>query len=142
PPPPPPPPPPLPPPPPRDTPQARPADGAVSPGMRRLLAKQREREARDAAGRLADALHAEVRQRLLAVAEDIRDRGPVHRAADETDVLSAALLVRNEDIDAVGSVLGDLGAREPAVRIRFFGPWPPYSFTDDRHRSYAERPAS
>src|SRR5690606_26721787 len=109
--------------------------------MRRLLAKQREREARDAAGRLADALHAEVRQRLLAVAEDVRDRGPVHRSADETDVLSAALLVRTEDIDAVGAVLSDLGARQPAVRIRFFGPWPPFSFTDDHHRAHAGQTA-
>ncbi|WP_320777307.1 GvpL/GvpF family gas vesicle protein [Streptomyces sp. CRN 30] len=98
-------------------------------GMRRLLAKQREQNLRDAAGQLADTLHAEARHRLLSVAEDYRDRGRVHRAPDETDVLSAALLVRQEDIDTVGTVLTELGTRHPAVRIRFLGPWPPYSFT-------------
>ncbi|MFE1846986.1 GvpL/GvpF family gas vesicle protein [Streptomyces sp. NPDC059515] len=117
------------------------ADEARSPGMRRLLAKQRERAARDAAGQLADALHAEVRHRLLSLAEDLRDRGPTRRADDETAVLSAALLVRREDIDAVGAVLSDLGARQPAVRIRFLGPWPPFSFTDDHHRAHAGQAA-
>ncbi|MEU6889649.1 GvpL/GvpF family gas vesicle protein [Streptomyces viridosporus] len=112
-----------------------------SPGMRRLLAKQREQQARNEAGRLADSLHAEIRQRLLSVAEDFRDRGPAHRTADETGVLSAALLVRHEDIDAVGTVLSEVRARQPAVRIRFLGPWPPYTFTDARHRAYAQEAA-
>ncbi|MFF7655024.1 GvpL/GvpF family gas vesicle protein [Streptomyces sp. NPDC007983] len=107
-------------------------DGADdrSPGMRRLLAKQREQDARNAAGQLADTLHAEIRHRLLSVAEDFRDRGPTHRAADETDVLSAALLVRQEDVDTVGTVLSEARTQHPALRIRFLGPWPPYSFTD------------
>ncbi|NED20500.1 gvpL 2, partial [Streptomyces sp. SID9913] len=86
-------------------------------------------------------LHAEVRHRLLSLAEDLRDRGPTRRADDETAVLSAALLVRREDIDAVGAVLSDLGARQPAVRIRFLGPWPPFSFTDDHHRAHAGQAA-
>lgn len=104
-----------------------------SAGMRRLLARQREQNLRDAAGQLADTLHAEARHRLLSVAEDLRDRGRAHRAPDETDVLSAALLVRHEDIDTVGTVLSELRARHPAVRIRFLGPWPPYSFIEDDH---------
>ncbi|GAA2273957.1 protein gvpL [Streptomyces ruber] len=102
-----------------------------SAGMRRLLARQQEQDVRNAAGQLADTLHAEARHRLLSVAEDFRDRGRAHRAPDETDVLSAALLVRKEDIDTVGTVLSELRARHPAVRIRFLGPWPPYSFTED-----------
>ncbi|MFF0114192.1 GvpL/GvpF family gas vesicle protein [Streptomyces prasinus] len=113
----------------------------LSPGMRRLMAKQREHRSRATAGQLADTLHAETRQRLLAVAEDYRDRGPTHRVAGETDVLCAALLVRREDIDAVGAVLTDLRARQPAVRVRFLGPWPPYSFIDTAHRARAEEMA-
>ncbi|MET8111919.1 GvpL/GvpF family gas vesicle protein [Streptomyces prasinus] len=113
----------------------------LSPGMRRLMEKQREHRARATAGQLADTLHAETRQRLLAVAEDYRDRGPTHRVAGETDVLCAALLVRREDIDAVGAVLTDLRARQPAVRVRFLGPWPPYSFIDTAHRARAEEMA-
>ncbi|QEV08129.1 GvpL/GvpF family gas vesicle protein [Streptomyces prasinus] len=117
------------------------APEGLSPGMRRLMEKQREHRARATAGQLADTLHAETRQRLLAVAEDYRDRGPTHRVAGETDVLCAALLVRREDIDAVGAVLTDLRARQPAVRVRFLGPWPPYSFIDTAHRARAEEMA-
>ncbi|MHC3452329.1 GvpL/GvpF family gas vesicle protein [Streptomyces prasinus] len=122
-----------------DAPEGGP-DG-LSPGMRRLMAKQREHRARATAGQLADTLHAETRQRLLAVAEDYRDRGPTHRVAGETDVLCAALLVRREDIDTVGAVLTELRARQPAVRVRFLGPWPPYSFIDTAHRARAEEMA-
>ncbi|GAA4800500.1 GvpL/GvpF family gas vesicle protein [Streptomyces ziwulingensis] len=107
-----------------------------SPGMRRLLAKRQEQEAKNAAGLLADSLHAEIRHDLLTVAEDLRERGSAHTGPDETGVLSAALLVRDEDIDAVGSLLSALRIREPSARIRFLGPWPPYSFTDDRYSSY------
>ncbi|MFD5660365.1 GvpL/GvpF family gas vesicle protein [Streptomyces hirsutus] len=113
----------------------------LSPGMRRLMAKQREHRARNAVGQLADTLHAEIRHRLLSLAEDYLDRGPTHRVAGETDVLCAALLVRREDIDTVGTVLTELRARQPAVRVRFLGPWPPYSFIDTRHRARAEEMA-
>ncbi|CAM5699336.1 GvpL/GvpF family gas vesicle protein [Streptomyces hirsutus] len=122
-----------------DAPEGGP-DG-LSPGMRRLMAKQREHRARNAAGQLADTLHAEIRHRLLSLAEDYRDRGPTHRVTGETDVLCAALLVRREDIDTVGTVLTELRARQPAVRIRFLGPWPPYSFIDTRHRARTEEMA-
>ncbi|MEU9591687.1 GvpL/GvpF family gas vesicle protein [Streptomyces sp. NPDC048219] len=116
-------------------------DAPRSPGMRRLLAKQREQREKDEAGRLADTLHAGIRRRLLAVAEDLRDRGPAHRVPGETDVLSAALLVRHEDIDAVGAVLSEAQAGQPALRIRFLGPWPPYSFTETRPHEPAEHAA-
>ncbi|MBD9723656.1 GvpL/GvpF family gas vesicle protein [Streptomyces caniscabiei] len=101
-----------------------------SAGMRRLLAKQEEHSARQTAERLADQVHAEVRGGLLAIAEDLRDRGRTQQSPDETHVLSVALLTRQEDIDTVGGVLSELQARQPAVRIRFLGPWPPYSFTE------------
>ncbi|MET9368820.1 GvpL/GvpF family gas vesicle protein [Streptomyces griseoflavus] len=109
-----------------------------SPGMRRLLAKQREQRARATAGEIADALHAGIRRRLLAVADDLVDRAFNQRTDDETGVLSAALLVRHEDIDAVGAVLSDAQAGRPELRIRFLGPWPPYSFADTRREEHAE----
>ncbi|AKZ53559.1 putative GvpL-like protein 2 [Streptomyces ambofaciens ATCC 23877] len=115
--------------------------GARSPGMRRLLAKQREQREKNAAGQLADTLHAGLRRRLLAVAEDLRDRGAAHRDPGETDVLSAALLVRREDINSVGAVLSEAQALQPALRIRFLGPWPPYSFTETRPQAAAEHAA-
>ncbi len=112
-----------------------------SAGMRRLLAKQQENNSRQRAEQLADSLHAGLRRRLLSVAEELRDRGRAHRAPQETDVLSAALLVRGDDIDAVGTVLSELQAEQPAVRIRFLGPWPPYSFAEipEGHGSPAAR---
>jgi hypothetical protein len=113
-----------------------------SAGMRRLLAKQREQQAKNVTGQLADALHARTRHSLLSVAEDFRDRGHARTGPDETGVLSAALLVRTEDIDTVGGLLSDLRNREPAVRIRFLGPWPPYSFADERLTTYEEREES
>ncbi|MET7408445.1 GvpL/GvpF family gas vesicle protein [Streptomyces parvulus] len=116
-------------------------DDGRSPGMRRLLAKQREQREKNTAGQLADTLHAGLRRRLLSVAEDLRERGPAQRAPDETAVLSAALLVRREDIDAVGAVLSEAQAGEPALRIRFLGPWPPYSFTETRPHEPADQTA-
>lgn len=101
-----------------------------SAGMRRLLARQEEQTARQTAERLADEVHVEVRGRLLAIAEDLGDRGRTQQSPDETHVLSVALLTRQEDIDTVGGVLSELQARQPAARIRFLGPWPPYSFTE------------
>ncbi|MFI9375007.1 GvpL/GvpF family gas vesicle protein [Streptomyces parvulus] len=120
-----------------DTPDG--GDDGRSPGMRRLLAKQREQREKNTAGQLADTLHAGLRRRLLSVAEDLRERGPAQRAPDETAVLSAALLVRREDIDAVGAVLSEAQAGEPALRIRFLGPWPPYSFTETRPHEPADQ---
>lgn len=120
---------------------AKDEDDGRSPGMRRLLAKQREQREKNTAGQLADTLHAGLRRRLLSVAEDLRDRGPAQRVPGETAVLSAALLVRREDIDAVGAVLSEARAGEPALRIRFLGPWPPYSFTETRPHEPAERAA-
>ncbi|MFF0516334.1 GvpL/GvpF family gas vesicle protein [Streptomyces sp. NPDC004250] len=122
-----------------DTPESG-GDGR-SPGMRRLLAKQREQREKNTAGQLADSLHAGLRRRLLSVAEDLRDRGPAQRVPGETAVLSAALLVRREDIDAVGAVLSEAGAGEPALRIRFLGPWPPYSFAETRPHEPADQAA-
>ncbi|MFF7604974.1 GvpL/GvpF family gas vesicle protein [Streptomyces parvulus] len=116
-------------------------DDGRSPGMRRLLAKQREQREKNTAGQLADTLHAGLRRRLLSVAEDLRDRGPAQRVPGETAVLSAALLVRREDIEAVGAVLSEARADEPALRVRFLGPWPPYSFTETRPHEPAERAA-
>ncbi|GAA2388136.1 gas vesicle protein GvpL [Streptomyces glaucosporus] len=101
-----------------------------SPGLRRLLARQLEQVRRESSERLADALYSDVRHRLLAVAEDLRERSRSVRDADEINVLSAALLVRRPDIEAVGAVLAAVRDEQPAARIRFLGPWPPYSFAD------------
>ncbi|UYM26214.1 GvpL/GvpF family gas vesicle protein [Streptomyces albus] len=50
--------------------------------------------------------------------------------AGEVSVFAGALLVRREEIDTVGALLAALQEEHPAARIRFLGPWPPYSFTE------------
>jgi hypothetical protein len=104
--------------------------GSRSPGMRRLLVKKLEGMRKEASERLADGIHADVRRRLAVVVEDIRDRTRTVRDPREAEVLSAALLVPAAEIETVGAVLADVQDSHPAVRVRFLGPWPPYSFTE------------
>ncbi|MEY6564392.1 GvpL/GvpF family gas vesicle protein [Streptomyces albidoflavus] len=101
-----------------------------SPGLRRMLAKRLERLRKEAGDRLADTLHAGVRRRLAAVADDISVRSARSQEAGEVSVFAGALLVPREEIDTVGALLADLQEEHPAARIRFLGPWPPYSFTE------------
>ncbi|MFI1956144.1 GvpL/GvpF family gas vesicle protein [Streptomyces xinghaiensis] len=104
-----------------------------SPGVRRLLAKRLETARREASEHLADTLYADTRRRLAAVSEDLQDRRRAVRDPGETDVLSVSLLVRQDGIETVGRVLAEIQDEQPAVRIRFLGPWPPYSFADLGH---------
>ncbi|SNR71591.1 GvpL/GvpF family gas vesicle protein [Actinomadura mexicana] len=101
------------------------------PGMRRLLGRQLEARRRAAAESLADELHADARRRLGAIAEDLADRRAAVRRPEETEVLSLAVLVHDDEVENLGLVLSELQEGHPAVRVRFLGPWPPYSFTGD-----------
>lgn len=101
-----------------------------SPGLRRMLAKRLDRIRKEAADRLADTLHGAVRRRLAAVADDISERAGRGPGSGEVSVFAGALLVRHEDIDTVGALLADIQEEQPAARIRYLGPWPPYSFTE------------
>ncbi|WP_141577292.1 GvpL/GvpF family gas vesicle protein [Actinomadura sp. WMMA1423] len=112
------------------------------PGMRRLLGKQLEAKRRAAAESLADELHADARRRLGAVAEDLADRRAATRRPEETEVLSLALLVHDDDVEDVGLILSELQESHPAVRVRFLGPWPPYSFTGDELETPDAAPAA
>ncbi|MFB4315851.1 GvpL/GvpF family gas vesicle protein [Actinomadura sp. 21ATH] len=110
-----------------------------SPGLRRLLGKQLEARRKAAADALADRLHADARRRLGAAADDLADRRRAVRDPDETEVLSLALLVHDDGVEDLGLVLAELQESHPAVRVRFLGPWPPYSFTGDEAASPATR---
>ncbi|MFD4989999.1 GvpL/GvpF family gas vesicle protein [Streptomyces sp. NPDC058374] len=101
-----------------------------SPGLRRMLAKRLDRLRKEAGDNLADALHSGIRRRLAAVTDDISVRAGRGREAGEVSVFAGALLVPREEIDTVGALLADIQEEQPAARIRFLGPWPPYSFTE------------
>jgi hypothetical protein len=103
-----------------------------SPGLQRLLNKQLDSRRRAAADAVADRLHAEARRRLGAIADDIADRRVAVRVPGHLEVLSIALLVRESDEGELGLILAELQESHPAARVRFLGPWPPYSFTGDQ----------
>lgn len=104
--------------------------GAASPGVARLLAKRIARREHELAEARADALYPDLRQRLAGVSADIVENPRGTAEPGEVLVLSASLLVDAGAVSVVGAELRALTEREPAVRLRFYGPWPPYSFAD------------
>ena len=101
-----------------------------SPGVQRLLRKRVLRRERDLADLRADALYPEVRERLARVSADIVENRRGAPEPGEVLVLSASLLVDEGAVPAVGGELRAVSEQEPAARLRFYGPWPPYSFAD------------
>jgi Gas vesicle synthesis protein GvpL/GvpF len=101
-----------------------------SPGVQRLQRKRVLRREHDLAERRADALYPEVRERLARLSADIVENQRGAAEPHEVLVLSTSLLVDEDAVPEVGRELRAIGAEEPAARIRFYGPWPPYSFAD------------
>lgn len=100
------------------------------PGVRRLLEKKLELAERVALDARADALAELAISRLSAIAEQsVRHRKP-RRGSDERPVAALSLLVPREGVEAIGAELGALQHEHAGLRIRFLGPWPPYSFAD------------
>lgn len=97
-------------------------------GLRRLLEKKLEQLERSAADDLADRLYPEIRRRIAAHAEELTEQRRARAPAGTALVISAAVLVRGSAVEALGAELARLQEEEPALRIRFLGPWPPYSF--------------
>lgn len=100
------------------------------PGLRRLLEKKAEQSERQAADRLADRLYPEYRRRIAACVKDLSESRRSAISPGEVPVLSAALLVRRDEMEKVGAELARIQEEQPAARIRFLGPWPPYSFAE------------
>lgn len=101
-----------------------------SAGVQRLLARRRRHQDKDLADRRADELYPDHRRRLAAVSEDLIERAAPRTDQDAISVLAAAVLVPTDQVSAVGAVLSVIQDEQPAARIRFSGPWPPYSFTE------------
>lgn len=100
------------------------------PGMRRLLEKKAEQLERQAADRLADRLYPEYRRRVAACVEDLTEPRRSPLAPGSVPVLSAAVLVRRDEVARMGAELARIQEEQAAARIRFLGPWPPYSFAE------------
>ncbi|WP_426521381.1 GvpL/GvpF family gas vesicle protein [Diaminobutyricibacter sp. McL0618] len=100
------------------------------PGVRRLLQRKLDTLERDAADRRADELYPDYRRRLAEHCEDLSEGRRAHPPQGFVTVLNLALLARREAVESVGSVLATIRSEQPAAEVSFFGPWPPYSFTD------------
>ena len=96
--------------------------------MRRLLQRKLAQMERRAALRLADALYPEFRRGLSALVEDIREEQRPPAPTDAVSLFAGAILLPKDQIESVGAYLATSQEHEQALRIRFLGPWPPYSF--------------
>lgn len=101
-----------------------------APGVQRLLRKQLQNRERELADALADDLYPDYRRRLAALAEDLAENRSGRAGAGEVLVASFAVLVPGERTEALGLALAAIRDEQPAVQIRFLGPWPPYSFAE------------
>jgi len=100
------------------------------PGVRRLLTKRLEQLEREVADARALDLYPELRRRLAATAEEVTETRRAHPEPGVVPVIGLALLVPLDEVDRVGRELTRIRAEQPAARIRYVGPWPPYSFAD------------
>ncbi|WP_246141315.1 GvpL/GvpF family gas vesicle protein [Micromonospora olivasterospora] len=99
-------------------------------GVRRLLAKKLQMVERNAADTLADRIYPEYRRRLVSLVEDISERHRGEREEGQVPVLAAAVLVHRARMEELGAELARIQDEQPAARIRYLGPWPPYSFSE------------
>ena len=100
------------------------------PGVQRLLRRRLEALRRRTAEEAADRLYPEYRRRIAALSVDLVENVREHPPAGAVTALNVAVLTREGDIPRLGEELGNLQARDPAARIAFLGPWPPFSFAD------------
>lgn len=99
-------------------------------GVRRLLEKRLEKTEKEIVDRAADRIYPEIRARIAAHCLDIEEHRSTSRESGLTPVIMASCLVRSTEITALGAELTALQKQQPALSIRFLGPWPPYSFAD------------
>ena len=99
-------------------------------GVRRLLEKRLEKTEKEIIDRAADRIYPEIRARIAAHCLDLEEHRSTSRESGLTPVIMASCLVRNTEITALGAELTALKKAQPALSIRFLGPWPPYSFAD------------
>lgn len=99
-------------------------------GVRRLLEKRLEKTEKELADRAADDLYPAVRARVAQQCLDIEEYRTPARETGRTPILMASCLVTEPGIQNLGAELTAIQNEQPAIAIRFLGPWPPYSFAD------------
>lgn len=94
------------------------------PGHAYMLARAAEERRRKHTESRVTALASQLHEPLARIARDSTLRPML---APEL-LLSAAYLVRRDDVDAFSQRIGKLVEQNPTVRILCTGPWPPYHF--------------
>ncbi|MFP3714913.1 GvpL/GvpF family gas vesicle protein [Puerhibacterium sp. TATVAM-FAB25] len=100
------------------------------PGVQRLLRRRLDALERQAADALADELYPTLRRRLAGISEELTENRRARPEEGQVPVLAVSLLVAREAMPSVGRELAAVRDEQPAARIRYLGPWPPYSFAD------------
>lgn len=100
------------------------------PGVQRLLRKRLDHLERDITEAVARDRDTDYRRRLEAISDELAENRRPRPDPGTALVLSVSLLVLADAVQDVGLVLTAVQDEEPAARIRFLGPWPPYSFAD------------
>jgi hypothetical protein len=107
------------------------ADGVAArgKGTAYLLQSGLDRKIREEAERRADALVCEIIGLLRQVCADlVVDK--VHRAdGEERMLINLSVLLQSDRETELGEVLENLSKR-PGLRVRFTGPWAPFSFVE------------
>jgi len=117
---------------------------AASPGQKYLLLRKLETERKDEVRTIAQRIAREVLASLSGLSLGVQeDRAPRRDGGSATElalVLDAAFLVAPNGFDAFQHELTNVVARHNGrgFRFDFTGPWPPYHFVQDIHRT-AER---
>jgi hypothetical protein len=100
------------------------------PGVQRLLQKRIDNLERELADQLADTIHPEIRRRISGLSEAVTENRGSPRVPGSVSVLSVSALVRRSQVGEMGEALSTITVEQPAARVRFLGPWPPYSFVE------------
>ncbi|HET6743527.1 MAG TPA: GvpL/GvpF family gas vesicle protein [Kribbella sp.] len=105
---------------------------ADSTGTAYLLRRRHELDQKRRAAVDAEALAEEIHREVADAAQACRRLPPQDRKLTgyaDPMILNGSYLVDDRDADAFRSLIDQLMARRPAVRLTVDGPWPPYSFT-------------
>jgi len=100
--------------------------------MRKRL-EQRERVQRQVE---TSVLSEKILKEITGIVDEMKIDGKKLDSGEEYEgkaiLLSLSCLVKDENVDALGSILGDLNGSN-SLAVRFTGPWPPYSFISGLH---------
>ncbi|WP_229401012.1 GvpL/GvpF family gas vesicle protein [Micromonospora okii] len=113
------------------------ADGAApeGAGVAYLRRRRAALTARDEGQRIATEAAATVHEALAGYVVDARRHAPQDRrlsGAATAMVLNGAYLVDVPALDGFTGLVAALAGRHPEVRLELTGPWPAYSFAQDR----------